>query len=124
MTGILETKNIEECFYPILLNIRELISMNGCCIFIMDHNYLPETNLSHLSIQKVIIENKYINAICLNDTEVQAAYFKRLKDGDAAIYTKSHLCQPIMDLNNKTIAIIQVEAKYRTHESSMTKLYK
>ena len=61
---------------------------------------LSERDKKNLTIQKTIVQGKFIDVIAINDDEVQSPVFETFDEADYPIFRKKYMSLPIYDSLN------------------------
>ena len=56
--------------------------------------------MKNLTIQKTIVQGKFIDVIAINDDEVQSPVFETFDEADYPIFSKKYMSLPIYDSLN------------------------
>ena len=56
--------------------------------------------MKNLTIQKTIVQGKFIDVIAINDDEVQSPVFETFDEADYPIFRKKYMSLPIYDSLN------------------------
>ena len=90
-----------------------ILNCNGCAFFVFSNNFFSQADKKKLTIQKTVVEGKYIDCTCLSDDYAQNCVFDKLADSNNAIYTKNFMSYPIIDSQGTLLATIQMESKFK-----------
>ena len=97
INSINQAKSVSETLIPILQSAQEVVNSSHTSFFVFAKSIFSDKDKRMLTIQKTIVESKYIDVVCLVDSEVQSPSFATMSDARNQIYTKKNMCHPIID---------------------------
>ena len=105
--------------------VNNLIQWKSWTIFSFDYHLSEkmsnEGSLDQNHVQKIIIDNKYVDLICLSDTQMSEPCFKTIEELRYGIRNQQFLTFPVMDKHDRIVMAIQLESKsYPIKSSSQT----
>jgi hypothetical protein len=99
-TQISQATTVSEALLPLIAKTKELINCHSCCFFLFQSKILSERDKKNLTIQKTIVQGKFIDVIAINDDEVQSPVFETFDEADYPIFRKKYMSLPIYDSLN------------------------
>jgi hypothetical protein len=75
-----QAKSVSETLIPILQSAAEVVNSSHTSFFVFAKSIFSEKDKRLLTIQKTIVESKYIDVVCLVDSEVQSPSFATMSD--------------------------------------------
>lgn len=110
----MSSKKLSETLLPILEGVNKVINSSSCCFFVFEKKTFNEQERRNLTIQKSVIEGRYIDVVSKSEEDMQDQAFSKIVEAGVPIYTKKYMSYPLYDHHGFLITTVQLEAKYKT----------
>lgn len=80
LARIAQAKTMAQALRPVLEEVALVVNSSACQFFAFTKNAFTAQDRRELTIQQTIVEGKYVDVVCLVDSQLQDSSFKTFLD--------------------------------------------